>query len=584
MTTILLHRRTASAWASANPLLEDGEAGFETDTGLLKIGDGVTSWTSLPYQGLPSGTVMLEGKYGAPATGSVQTAFQAAVNDLASKGGGRILLKDRLYDFDSIVWPSIGLNQPPVVIELVGSRMPTTVGFMPGSGLTYLNGGDVLAPTTGTILRSSQTSGSAFGNIAAVSNLLVVMRNLIVRVPANPQWHGIDGGWLTNLFLENVVVDTGRSWGDGSNPLSPGAILQPTNTAVIGMVFPGVGNGGISRARDVLASGFYTGLRHSEHFDGDRVTLAKNVIGLTPTDGYHAARIGRLSLYWNQMGIQPALNNPSNPLTRLDVGELDYEEDAGMSNWYSTVYHINDPSNLLRGRVLRHRVVPAAGISTYIKRRGGAYLNDSTLASARELVDAVGFEGSDSATVLPSSLAGQAPTQLRGTWGVSGQWGYIGTVSGTTAGDLAAWETGLTNPAVHTRIRVPTNPANANLGLCLFAIDANNWIGIFVSTNVTIQKSDTGTWTSLATGTLGLTLTASLEVSLDVVVVGKTIKVYLNGSLRASYTMTAAEWTKYSASTSHGMLAYTATGWEPGGANGGRWGHLKFERAGFVGG
>ena len=44
------HRRdTASDWTAANPIPFDGELCFETDTGKLKMGDGVTSWTSLSY-------------------------------------------------------------------------------------------------------------------------------------------------------------------------------------------------------------------------------------------------------------------------------------------------------------------------------------------------------------------------------------------------------------------------------------------------------------------------------------------------------------------------------------------------------
>jgi hypothetical protein len=40
---------TAANWTSANPTLGDGEWGYETDTGKLKIGDGATAWNSLGY-------------------------------------------------------------------------------------------------------------------------------------------------------------------------------------------------------------------------------------------------------------------------------------------------------------------------------------------------------------------------------------------------------------------------------------------------------------------------------------------------------------------------------------------------------
>lgn len=54
---IQLRRDTAAAWTAANPTLAQGEPGFETDTGLLKIGDGTTAWAALSYTSSP----LLEG-------------------------------------------------------------------------------------------------------------------------------------------------------------------------------------------------------------------------------------------------------------------------------------------------------------------------------------------------------------------------------------------------------------------------------------------------------------------------------------------------------------------------------------------
>ena len=42
-------RGTAQRWIEVNPILRQGEPGFEYDTGKLKIGDGFTPWASLPY-------------------------------------------------------------------------------------------------------------------------------------------------------------------------------------------------------------------------------------------------------------------------------------------------------------------------------------------------------------------------------------------------------------------------------------------------------------------------------------------------------------------------------------------------------
>lgn len=49
VTAIQWRRGTASQWTSANPTLAAGEAGYETDTGKAKIGDGSTAWNSLAY-------------------------------------------------------------------------------------------------------------------------------------------------------------------------------------------------------------------------------------------------------------------------------------------------------------------------------------------------------------------------------------------------------------------------------------------------------------------------------------------------------------------------------------------------------
>jgi hypothetical protein len=46
---IQIRRDIAANWTSANPILAQGEMGFETDTLKLKFGDGSTNWNSLAY-------------------------------------------------------------------------------------------------------------------------------------------------------------------------------------------------------------------------------------------------------------------------------------------------------------------------------------------------------------------------------------------------------------------------------------------------------------------------------------------------------------------------------------------------------
>lgn len=51
ISTIRVRRNTAAAWTAGNAILLQGEPGLETDTGKLKIGDGVSDWANLPYFG-----------------------------------------------------------------------------------------------------------------------------------------------------------------------------------------------------------------------------------------------------------------------------------------------------------------------------------------------------------------------------------------------------------------------------------------------------------------------------------------------------------------------------------------------------
>ena len=48
---IRFRRSTASDWTTKNPVLLSGEPAVETDTGKFKIGDGIKTWTALPYVG-----------------------------------------------------------------------------------------------------------------------------------------------------------------------------------------------------------------------------------------------------------------------------------------------------------------------------------------------------------------------------------------------------------------------------------------------------------------------------------------------------------------------------------------------------
>jgi hypothetical protein len=515
-----------------------------------------------------------ERDFNAPTDGTsdATTAMQSAVDTLFAAGGGKLRCGPRTYNITQINWPTVALTSATPTLEIEGALGLSVVPFCPGSG------GDtwsVPALTKGTIFKSTAGTGQAAfgGNLSAISNIHVAFKDVIVRLPSNPQAHGIDTGYLLNLTCDRVMVDVGLPTGK-----TGGTIPQPT-AGVYGVIYPGEGNGGVCIARDLTVQGFGVGIQFSEHFDGDRVTAFKNLIGLEPRDGWHAARAGRVNLYWNKVGMQPKVYNASHPTTRLNIAELDSEETDETAAWYTTTAQINDPSNRLRGRIRFHRMKAATGINGALLRSGAAYVD---LAPAGGFdggtQDVIGFEGSDSTTVTPTSLGGAPSQQLRGTWGISSQQLYIATVSTSTAGDLCAWDTGSNQVLVHSKVQVPTTLAKANVGVALCAVDASNYLcAVIASGAYSIQKVDTGAFTNLSGNLTGITMAGSQTFDLKVTLQGKRIRMYVDGALVRSYTLSSAEWTKYSAGTSHGAWAYTGAGYEPGGSTGSRWSFLRIE-------
>ena len=78
---IQIRRGTAAQWTAANPILIIGELGFETDTNLIKAGNGTTPWTGLAYYtGIPGPT----GPTGPAGAAGTTAAGALTGNTLAS--------------------------------------------------------------------------------------------------------------------------------------------------------------------------------------------------------------------------------------------------------------------------------------------------------------------------------------------------------------------------------------------------------------------------------------------------------------------------------------------------------------------
>ena len=82
-TRIQLRNDTAANWTTHNPVLLAGEVGIERDTNKFKIGDGVKTWSALPYAGAQ---IKIEGE------GEVITGAEL------NSAGELVLTKGHIYE------------------------------------------------------------------------------------------------------------------------------------------------------------------------------------------------------------------------------------------------------------------------------------------------------------------------------------------------------------------------------------------------------------------------------------------------------------------------------------------------------
>ena len=88
MTQIRLRRGNAATWTSINPVLALGEAGVETDTYKIKVGDGVSLWSALPY--FVHSWADVVNKPAVIAAGADKAAARAAIDAASLDVNGRV--------------------------------------------------------------------------------------------------------------------------------------------------------------------------------------------------------------------------------------------------------------------------------------------------------------------------------------------------------------------------------------------------------------------------------------------------------------------------------------------------------------
>ena len=151
MTNIVQHPGgTAAQWAASSRILLAREIGVETDTGYIKVGDGVSTWAELPYANEPiaslaaSNDIPLGAEPSSPSAGNMRV--------FAKKVGGRGLLAQKgPSGVATTLQPHLGRNYAQIigtqaagglaVFGCVATALGTAAQFIPtsilGVGTTY---------------------------------------------------------------------------------------------------------------------------------------------------------------------------------------------------------------------------------------------------------------------------------------------------------------------------------------------------------------------------------------------------------------------------------------------------------------
>jgi len=189
MTSRMQQRRdTAANWTANNPTLAGGELGFETDTGLFKIGNGSTNWVSLGYAGGGA-------SYAAIATSGGTTTLTSTSNTTQNFTG---------TNTQTVVLPVTSTLQLGWAYQILNnSTQNVTINSSGGNTIAVLQPGFsglfTCQLTSGTTAASwdYQFSGFDFitgtGNIVAVSGTGTVGQ-VLTSTGTGTQWASAGGG------------------------------------------------------------------------------------------------------------------------------------------------------------------------------------------------------------------------------------------------------------------------------------------------------------------------------------------------------------------------------------------------------
>ena len=243
-----LRRDTSTNWSSVNPVLYAGEPGIETNTGQMKVGDGIHTWNQLPYVG-SGGTT---GPTGAAGSGSnIASSYGYSQSLTISNGSTSFFKYDSTYietgtylaanlsgDLTRVVVTQPGIYEIITSIQLQSQGQTTNVFtwlVLNGSPVADTNGGQAALSNVGDTALVSLVSvpymifmnAGDYIEIAAKTGSANVSA---IAFAADSQQGGGVAAPSIAINIKKIATDIGKTGPTGpvSSVTGPTGVIGPT--------------------------------------------------------------------------------------------------------------------------------------------------------------------------------------------------------------------------------------------------------------------------------------------------------------------------------------------------------------------
>ena len=321
----------------------------------------------------PSAAVFDARAYGAVGDDTTDNtaAFSRCLAAVVAAGGGRMTLPTGVFRGRIIVPP---INRPApswISIEIVGETEPVpvfgTIGDFP-----LRNHGTIvkcLADAGPGVISVPRAPSSLYGGFSAV---FVVLRNLDVRTSDNPGIDGVDLRFAMQAKLENVFINTGVYNVQTS---------RPTHETK-GLITPACNNAALTILRQVVVTGYHTGIVVNEHTDADNLVVGSNVRGLEFAQAHHASRLGRVGAYRNSCHVA-VTGKHGFSIAQLNTEFPGKGQTDPRNAWQTLECDVDDPRDLATADINYWAVQGNLGAVPDFILRGGANIRARRIGSAK---------------------------------------------------------------------------------------------------------------------------------------------------------------------------------------------------------